>query len=575
MRRNDSDDFLIVQGSEESLENGESEKHRLHSSSYGGSQDSIAEGFNQWPHIFNLTNCIVGVSVLAMPFCYQQCGILLATVLIGTCAYITKITCHALYKGAHVSRRKSYEALAMHTFGHHGRKVTEIAILLYLMSSIMAFLVVIGDIGPDVVADYLQLQAPTQRLRILVMIVVVLCVVVPLSLLRNLDSLSVVSSVTVVFYFCFVAKMLLNCLPRIFDERWTQDIVWWRTEGVLTSLPIIAMALSCQMQIFCVADCIPKAAPWKIDYVVGGAVNLCSMMYAAVGTFGYIAYSHHPKLHGDILLYLPSSFLTQLMKVAFMLSVAVSVPLMLFPTRNALHNLLVESGVREFASTSIPRMSFYLYTFGILTVNLILAILIPNVEFVLGLTGSLIGSLVTIVLPALMFMRVVPVTSKNSSVHIAAKVCLVIGVCILVGSTWATLHQKQESHVVDAIIPKVPQEKDILAEAQAENSLFEANINMSQKVAELAEKTLIEEKGEEAEKLLEAMKIQQIQQHKIIEEQKHIVDRLNQMHNEHKEQEQAEKVKEQEQAEKVKEQEQAEKVEEQEKETDKKDGALK
>ncbi|KAK0425521.1 hypothetical protein QR680_009243 [Steinernema hermaphroditum] len=545
MRRNESDQFLILPENDESLESGEKVNlaRKLSSSSFGNVQSGIYDGFNQWPHVFNLTNCIVGVSVLAMPFCYQQCGILLATVLIGGCAYVTKITCHALYKGAHVSRRKSYEALAMHTFGHRGRKITEIAILLYLMSSIMAFLVVIGDIGPDVVADYLQLQAPTQRLRILVMVVVVLCVIVPLSLVRNLDSLSVVSSITVVFYFCFVGKMLLNCLPRIFDERWTQDVVWWRTEGLLTSLPIIAMALSCQMQIFCVADCIPKASPSKIDYVVGGAVNLCSMMYAAVGTFGYIAYSHHPKLHGDILLYLPSSFLTQLMKVAFMLSVAVSVPLMLFPTRNALHNLLVESGGTP-ASILTASWYFYIYTFGIIVLNLILAILIPNVEFVLGLTGSLIGSLVTIVLPSLMFIRVVPITSKNSSIHSAAKVCLVIGVCILVGSTWATLHQKQESHVVDAIIPKVQQEKDILEEAQVENSLFEANINMSQKVAELAEKTLVEEKGEEAEKLLEAMKIQQAAQNKIIEEQKHIVDRLNQMHNEHKEQEQAEKGKE-------------------------------
>lgn len=31
-------------------------------------------------------------------------------------------------------------------------------------------MVVIGDIGPHVLADYLELQAPTHRLRILVMV---------------------------------------------------------------------------------------------------------------------------------------------------------------------------------------------------------------------------------------------------------------------------------------------------------------------------------------------------------------------------------------------------------------------
>ncbi len=39
---------------------------------------------------------------------------------------------------------------------------------LFLLSTIIAFLVVIGDIGPHILADYLQLEAPTQRIRVLV-----------------------------------------------------------------------------------------------------------------------------------------------------------------------------------------------------------------------------------------------------------------------------------------------------------------------------------------------------------------------------------------------------------------------
>lgn len=46
--------------------------------------------------------------------------------------------------------------------------------VLFLMSAIVSFLVVIGDLGPHVVADYLQLEGPTQRLRILVMVCVYL-----------------------------------------------------------------------------------------------------------------------------------------------------------------------------------------------------------------------------------------------------------------------------------------------------------------------------------------------------------------------------------------------------------------
>lgn len=74
---------------------------------------------------------------------------------------------------------------------------------------------------------------------------------------------------------------------------------------------------------------------------MSGAVNICSGLYAAVGLFGYVAF-HDVELHGDILLYLQSSFLTQMMKLAFMLSVAVSIPLVLFPSRIAFYNLFLK-----------------------------------------------------------------------------------------------------------------------------------------------------------------------------------------------------------------------------------------
>lgn len=56
-----------------------------------------------------------------------------------------------------------------------------------------------------------------------------------------------------------------------------------------------------------------------------------------MGLFGYVAF-HDISLHGDILLYLQSTILTQILKIGFMLSIAVSVPLMLFPCRSTCYN---------------------------------------------------------------------------------------------------------------------------------------------------------------------------------------------------------------------------------------------
>lgn len=75
-----------------------------------GDHDSDSEDvasdatFSAWPHVFNLANCIIGVSVLAMPYVFQQCGILLAAVMIAMCAVITKLTCHFLAQAAFNTR---------------------------------------------------------------------------------------------------------------------------------------------------------------------------------------------------------------------------------------------------------------------------------------------------------------------------------------------------------------------------------------------------------------------------------------------------------------------------------------
>ncbi|VDO38877.1 unnamed protein product [Onchocerca flexuosa] len=224
--------------------------------------------FNHWPHIFNLANCIVGVSMLAMPYCLQQCGILLGTILIGICSILTKLTCHLLYQGALLTRRRSYESMASHAFGNGGKRLVELLMILFLMSCIVSFMVVIGDIGPHVLADYLELQAPTQRLRILVMVVIFLFIILPLSLFRSVTSLSRINSITILFYTVFVLRMILECIPRIFDFNWIGNIRWWRQEGLLNSLPIISMALSCQTQLFCVTDCIKEPSVAKVYFSV-------------------------------------------------------------------------------------------------------------------------------------------------------------------------------------------------------------------------------------------------------------------------------------------------------------------
>ncbi|KAF8365998.1 hypothetical protein PRIPAC_83827 [Pristionchus pacificus] len=520
--------------------------------------------------VFNIVNCIVGVSVLAMPYCFQQCGILLAVTMIAISSVITKLTCHFLFQGAmNIDFRvRTYEALAAAAYGHFGRRAVEILLLFFLMSSIVAYTVVIGDLGPHIVADYLELAAPTERLRVLVMVVVMVFVIIPLSTIKDIEVFSVVSSVAVFFYGLFVLHIIVESLESLLEGTWSMHVVWWRPEGFLACLPIVTMALACQTQLFSVTEGLINPTIDQVDGVISTAVNLCSAMYAAVGLFGfqsariikvgvfrYVAF-YNRTLHGDVLVELAPTFFTQLLKLAFMLSIAVSVPLMLFPARHALFNLCLRPNGCELPMARIQRSTFHCLTITILFLNLVVAILIPNVEFILGLTGSLIGSLMTIIFPALLFIRVAK--SHQQGVVNFAKICLVAGCFVLVACTYVTLTKEQKSAMAAHPEPKdradSPDLKALEHLEQLEERVLDANLNLSQKLSDISE---LAAQGKDSEAklikniapVIEEIRQQQEEQRELIQKQEQIVEKLDQHIKDHERLKSEEKRKEREKAE--------------------------
>ncbi|EYC27610.1 hypothetical protein Y032_0009g824 [Ancylostoma ceylanicum] len=326
--------------------------------------------------------------------------------------------------------------------------------------------------------------------------------------------------------------MILEAVPSLWDGKWSIHVVWWRPEGFLTCLPIVCMALSCQTQLFCVIDCIRDSSVSRVDSVVSGAINFCSAMYAGVGLFGYVAFFSR-TLHGDVLVELESSFFTQLLKLAFLLSIAVSVPLMLFPARIALFNLVLRPSNCELPVSNAMRYStFHVLTFVILLCNLTIALLIPNVEFILGLTGALIGSLVCIVIPSILYIAV----SKNKEHYTVsyAKICLVAGLFLWCASTWATLHVDRTVHVAEKPMPKdIPIDKPALKSLQKlEEKVLDANLNISAKLDNIADLAAVG-KDKEAAHLLVEMKEERKKQEDLIRKQEKIVEELNKHVEEH------------------------------------------
>ncbi|XP_045496127.1 putative sodium-coupled neutral amino acid transporter 10 [Colias croceus] len=391
-----------------------------------------------------LANSIIGVGILAMPFCFQQCGVLLATLILLCMGLVSRLCCYFLLKSAIITRRRNFEFLAFHVFGSPGKMAVEVGIIGFLMGTCIAYFVVVGDLGPQIISKMLNINQ-SDILRTSIMVIVSLVCVLPLGLLRNVDSLSNVSAATIAFYFCLVMKVITEAGTQMFAIDAHNKIEMWKPSGLLQCVPIFSMALFCQTQLFEIFESMPSLSLEKMNVVTKNAINICAAVYFTLGLFGYIAFGSQ-EISGNILMSLSPTMASDVIKLGFVMSVAFSFPLIIFPCRASLYSFLYRkvhpSHHDHIINHSIPESTFRCITVAIIAVSLFISLLLPNIELVLGLVGSTIGVLVCVVFPAACFINV---TFKNTNERVLAKFILVLGLIILVLGTYANLQAAENT----------------------------------------------------------------------------------------------------------------------------------
>ncbi|XP_076764392.1 uncharacterized protein LOC143431502 isoform X2 [Xylocopa sonorina] len=239
-------------------------------------------------------------------------------------------------------------------------------------------------------------------------------------------------------------------MQHIFAGDWHEHVYYWRPSGILQCVPIFSMALFCQTQLFEIYETIPNVSLEKMNQVVRGALNICTSVYLCVGFFGYIAFCTQP-FTGNILMSFEPSLSSEMIKMGFVFSIAFSFPLVIFPCRASLNSLLFRRVyVHEPPINYLPETRFRCLTIMIIAVSLITGILIPNIEFVLGLVGSTIGIMICLIFPAVFFISI---SSKHTNERLLAQVILFIGICIMILSTYANLYALEESANTKVLTP--------------------------------------------------------------------------------------------------------------------------
>jgi len=360
--------------------------------------------------IFNLANAALGAGILAFPYAFKSCGLLLGVIITCVLVSLAAFTLHIVSYIAYQNRCNSYQEVIFSAFGRKGQLFSEFILLSYLTGACVVYLTVIGDCAQPAIVYYTNLfiedaQDAIYTDRKFIISVLGALFVFPLCLLRKINKLGFTSILAILGCIYMVIFVMVKAFLYIHTQGMPDSIQLFVNPAlhagvipeIFMAFPLIAFAFQCHVLMVPIFGELKRPSMLKADIIIGSSLTLCTVLYVLVGVFGYLTFG--ALTADDILLsYNHSDPLANLGRLAIGLTATFSFPITNFTCRLTIRSLFFKNKPFSDAQHYIVSTLFFIFC-------LLVALFVPGVGIAFGICGSLGATMLMFGFPALMMLK--------------------------------------------------------------------------------------------------------------------------------------------------------------------------
>ncbi|OHT01226.1 Transmembrane amino acid transporter protein [Tritrichomonas foetus] len=381
-----------------------------------------------------LTNCIVGLGLISVPYCFN-CGIIITPILIISIGILTLFSLTILIDCAMKSSVFDYAKLILVAFPK--KTLDWLPNMLIIIALSCASILYLHRATSLIIACFEELNnvPDFSSNRWFIVFVVEYPLLFGLTLFRTMNSLSFLSIISIFLILIYIFHSIYYFSKYTLIEGFNPDkkMVYFSTDIsiIIKSLSILGSTFVCHPTLFPTIVKLKKPTMRRLKGTMFFVILVSILLFLIGGIFPYLTLFDDIQDTVVLRYYYKHHILTIITKITYSIMLIITVPIRLFACRLSIEKMMINEESNH--------MIWDLIGIALITLISIIVSFMKTLTVVDSIAGGIVGPTCVFILPSIYYLMICKDGSRTK--HLLCWASLLVGAIFIVSSLYYSIAQ--------------------------------------------------------------------------------------------------------------------------------------